>query len=220
MRSLSIEPIQGAFYAASNYGKMFFSKFREQRKIEVSQNIHAIDPEVEHYILSDTNLLAIKGTPEYKTSVSEDSPTNRILTSLYSHDRFIFIIQYGLCYKETTDKNGIRHIEKHIMRYPQLFATLAIKDKLNEGVHKGIIWHTQGSGKTELAFLNVYYLRDYFQKQGRIAKFYFIVDRLDLATQAKAEFESRGRHQDGAIEPRRDGSIDVKGKRIRVIRSL
>lgn len=78
------------------------------------------------------------------------------------------------------------------MRYPQIFATLAIRDKLDKGVHKGIIWHTQGSGKTELACLNVYYLRDYFQRQGRIAKFYFIVDRIDLATQAKNEFEARG----------------------------
>lgn len=187
-----IEPIQGAFYAASNYGKMFFSKFREQRKEEVNCNIREIDPETEHYILADTNLLSIKGTPEYASSISGDSPTNRILTSLYSRERFILIIQYGLCYKETTDKNGIRRIEKHIMRYPQIFATLAIRDKLDSGVHKGIIWHTQGSGKTELAFLNVYYLRDYFQRQGRIAKFYFIVDRLDLATQAKNEFEARG----------------------------
>lgn len=78
------------------------------------------------------------------------------------------------------------------MRYPQIFATMAIRDKLNEGVKKGIIWHTQGSGKTALAYSNVNFLRDYYQRNGKIAKFYFIVDRLDLATQAKAEFESRG----------------------------
>mgnify|MGYP000826123910 CR=1 FL=1 len=90
------------------------------------------------------------------------------------------------------DKNGIKHIEKHIMRYPQIFATLAIRVRLSEGVKKGVIWHTQGSGKTALAFSNVHFLRDYYQNQGKIAKFYFIVDRLDLATQAKAEFEARG----------------------------
>ena len=93
-------------------------------------------------------------------------------------------------------KNGnkytIKHIEKHIMRYPQIFATLAIRDRLSEGVKKGVIWHTQGSGKTALTFSNVHFLRDYYQNQGKIAKFYFIVDRLDLATQAKAEFEARG----------------------------
>lgn len=80
------------------------------------------------------------------------------------------------------------------MRYPQFFATLSIEKKLNEGAQHGIIWHTQGSGKTALAFHNVRYLRDYYQKQGKIAKFYFIVDRLDLLTQASEEFAARGFH--------------------------
>jgi type I restriction enzyme R subunit len=38
------------------------------------------------------------------------------------------------------------------MRYPQIFATKAIENKLESGIKKGIIWHTQGSGKTALAF--------------------------------------------------------------------
>ena len=67
------------------------------------------------------------------------------------------------------------------MRYPQLFATKAIEAKLDEGIKKGIIWHTQGSGKTALAYYHVRYLTDYFQKQKVIPKFYFIVDRIDLA---------------------------------------
>ena len=187
-----IEPIQGAFYASSNYGKMFFSKFREQRKGALQHKIRPIDSDTENFILQDTNLVSIKGTPEYISSLDPDSPTNRIVTSLYIPERIKFILNYGLCYKTTTDKNGVRHIEKHIMRYPQLFATMAITDKLSVGVKKGIIWHTQGSGKTALAFSNVHYLTDYFQAQGKIAKFYFIVDRLDLAIQAKEEFEARG----------------------------
>ena len=187
-----IEPIQGAYYASSNYGKMFFSKFREQRQEELDRGLVSIDEEVENFILRDNNLLSIKSTPEYQSSIDAHSPTNRIISSLYSKQRVLFLLQYGICYKTTTDKNGITHIEKHIMRYPQLFATLAIKDRLEDGVKKGVIWHTQGSGKTALAFSNVHYLRDYYQSKGQIAKFYFIVDRLDLATQAKEEFEARG----------------------------
>lgn len=34
-----IEPIQGAFYASSSYGKMFFSKFREQRAEELVKQL-------------------------------------------------------------------------------------------------------------------------------------------------------------------------------------
>ena len=188
-----IEPIQGAFYASSSYKRMFFSKFREQREDELKADMQSIVTETEEFVLSDNNLIAIKGTPEYVSSLSEKSPTNRIITSLYTKERLLFLLKYGICYKTTTNKDGITEIEKHIMRYPQLFATLAIRDKLREGVRKGVIWHTQGSGKTALAYSNVQFLTDYSSKEeGKIAKFYFIVDRLDLAEQAKNEFEARG----------------------------
>jgi len=59
-------------------------------------------------------------------------------------------------------------------------------------VRKGIIWHTQGSGKTALAYYNTRFLTDYYQRQGIIPKFYFIVDRIDLLIQAQREFASRG----------------------------
>ncbi len=186
-----VEPIQGAFYASTSYEKLFFNRFREE-----NPNLHAAIPAIieenADFILKDNNLVSIKGTNEYNTNLSELSPTNRILTSLFSRERFLMLLRYGFAYVERTDKNGIKTLEKHVMRYPQFFATLAIEDKLNKGAKNGIIWHTQGSGKTALAFHNVRYLRDYYQKRGKIAKFYFIVDRLDLLTQASQEFTARG----------------------------
>ncbi len=68
-----------------------------------------------------------------------------------------------------------------------------IEKDLLQGLKKGIIWHTQGSGKkTALAFFAVHVLTDYYRKQGVIPKFYFIVDRIDLLQQASREFLSRG----------------------------
>jgi type I restriction enzyme R subunit len=78
------------------------------------------------------------------------------------------------------------------MRYPQLFATNAIEKIIQNGKKKGIIWHTQGSGKTALSYFNVAYLTDFYQRKNIIPKFYFIVDRIDLMDQAKKEFSSRG----------------------------
>ena len=78
------------------------------------------------------------------------------------------------------------------MRYPQYFATRAIEETIAKGVKKGVIWHTQGSGKTALAFFNIRYLTNYFSKQGIVPQFYFVVDRLDLADQAFKEFTKRG----------------------------
>src|SRR6185437_5589664 len=110
--------------------------------------------------------------------------------SLLSRERIAFILKYAIAYVDD-EIDGKITILKHIMRYPQLFATKAIEQKLNSGVNKGIIWHTQGSGKTALAFYNVKFLTDYFQKKNTIAKFYFIVDRIDLANQAATEFANR-----------------------------
>lgn len=188
-----VEPIEGAFYASSSYEKLFFNRFREEDST-IHSSVCPVDPDIEEIILMDNNLVTIKGTEEYAINISEYTPTNRILTSLFTHSRFNMFLKYGFAYVERTDKNGIKTLQKHIMRYPQFFATLAIEKKLDAGVKHGIIWHTQGSGKTALAFHNVRYLRDYFQRQGKVAKFYFVVDRLDLLTQASEEFAARGLH--------------------------
>lgn len=188
-----VEPIEGAFYASSSYDKLFFNRFREENP-QIYSILNPIDAEVEEFILKDNNLVSIRDTNEYITNLQESTPTNRILTSLFSHKRILKLFKYGFAYIERTDKNGIKSLQKHVMRYPQFFATLAIEQKLNSGIKHGIIWHTQGSGKTALAYHNVRYLKDYYQRQGRITKFYFIVDRLDLLTQAGEEFAARGLH--------------------------
>jgi type I restriction enzyme R subunit len=95
------------------------------------------------------------------------------------------------------------------MRYPQIFATKAIKRKIDEGIRKGIIWHTQGSGKTALAFYSVHFLTDYFKKKSIVPKFYFIVDRIDLLDQASREFRSRGLHVH-TIDSRDEFAADIK----------
>lgn len=183
----SIEPIQGAFYATTSRGDVSFNCFREEEAFDLSQLLQPEDDNRENCILKDNNLAAIKYSPEFITNKEPTSPTNRLLTSLFSRERLALVLQYALAYVQET--NGI---EKHIMRYPQLFATKAIERKLDSGVRKGIIWHTQGSGKTALSCYNVHYLTDYFQGKGIIPKFYFIVDRIDLLNQAKREFTIRG----------------------------
>ncbi|MFC1987924.1 type I restriction endonuclease [Chloroflexota bacterium] len=189
----SIVPIQGAFYASSSYSDLFFNCFREEDH-SIYSRIREEDKKQEAYILQDTNLVSIFGTPEYETNKKSHTPTNRVLTSLFNKDRLKMILKYAFTYVRRTDKNGISTLEKHIMRYPQLFATLAIENNLVRNINRGIVWHTQGSGKTALAYFNVRYLTDLFQREGKIVKFYFIVDRLDLMKQASDEFKARGLH--------------------------
>lgn len=186
-----IEPLQGAYYATSAYSDLNFNYFREEETLNLAQLLTSESDELENLVLKDNNLIAIKHSPEFKTNKQFNTPTNLLLTSLLSKDRLAFLLKYAIAYVEEEIKGKIV-TQKHIMRYPQLFATKAIERKLNEGVNKGIIWHTQGSGKTALAYYNVKFLTDYFQKRNIIPKFYFIVDRIDLANQASSEFGNRG----------------------------
>ncbi|WP_421326109.1 type I restriction endonuclease subunit R [Aeromonas veronii] len=181
------EPVQGAFYASSSYHKPVFNYFREEEILNLTALLKSVSDEEELRVLKDNNLEVIRSNPEFQTNKQPERPTNRICTSLVSRDRLVFILRYALAYVAETDG-----LQKHVMRYPQLFATKAIERKLNEGVKKGIIWHTQGSGKTALTYYNVRFLTDYFQKQLVIPKFYFIVDRLDLLQQSQREFTARG----------------------------
>lgn len=183
----AIDPVQGAFYAASTYGQAHFNYFREERAAELIAAVGPLPGETEDAILVDTNLVSITGTPEFERNKAPDTPTHRLLTSLFSRRRLAFFLQYAFAWLD--DEDGI---QKHVMRYPQLFATLAIADRLAAGVRKGIVWHTQGSGKTALAYYNVRFLTDWFQQQGQVPRFYFIVDRLDLLRQARDEFRLRG----------------------------
>ena len=81
--------------------------------------------------------------------------------------------------------------QKHIMRYPQFFASRKIIERLEAGGKGGIIWHTHGSGKTGLSAFCLRVISDYYQKSNITARFFFVVDRLDLLRQASIEFQKR-----------------------------
>lgn len=197
-----IVPVQGAFYCTTARKTASFNCFREEnpRNLSVAPfnadfPYKEIDADVERKILQDFNCEIIHTSSEYKTNLDVYTPTNRILTSMCSPQRILFILKYGITYvryqKEIDGK--IESIEqKHIMRYQQMFASLTVREKIDKGITSGIIWHTQGSGKTALAYNLTKVLSDYFSKNNKVAKFYFIVDRLDLLSQASEEFAARG----------------------------
>tara|TARA_R110000737_G_scaffold282984_1_gene289653 strand:- start:13345 stop:16458 length:3114 start_codon:yes stop_codon:yes gene_type:complete len=197
-------PIEGAFYATASYQKPSFNYFREEQQFNLNELLSTVEDADETAILKDNNLLSIKQSPEFAKNKSPETPTNRICTSLLQHDRLAFLLEYALAYVK--ERSGL---QKHVMRYPQMFATKAIEKTLDDGIKKGIIWHTQGSGKTALAYYNVKYLTSYFQKKNEIAKFYFIVDRLDLLIQAGREFKARGLKVHN-IESREAFAKDIK----------
>ncbi|WQW41784.1 type I restriction endonuclease subunit R [Helicobacter pylori] len=189
-------PDQGAFYSAS-YSPIF-QRFVEANKLDITppppeneqnhQNHRSLE-EIQKSVLNEFNL---KDT-DYQESPKE-TPTNSLLTSFCSHKRLCFILKYGISFlKEKSE------FKKHIWRYAQMFASLNVLKELQKHYEtnpkdplKGIIWHTQGSGKTALTYHLTKLIRDFFSPLNKKTKFYFIVDRLDLLEQAKNEFLKRG----------------------------
>lgn len=197
-----IVPIQGAFYCTAARECAPFNCFREENpsNLPIAPFIKEypyenIKQEEEKRILSDFNCQVIHHTPEYQTNLDVNTPTNRILTSMCSPERLLFLIKYGIAYvkmEKEVDGKIESTDQKHIMRYQQMFASLAIREQLRDGATSGVVWHTQGSGKTALSYYLTYVLSDYYAKHNMVAKFYFIVDRIDLLEQATQEFEARG----------------------------
>ncbi len=191
-------PDQGVFYSAS-YSPIF-QRFVEANRLDITppppendqshQNHRSLE-EIQKHILNEFNL---KDTDTLESP--KETPTNSLLTSFCSHKRLCFILKYGISFlKEKSE------FKKHIWRYAQMFASLNILKELQKHYEtnpkdplKGIIWHTQGSGKTALTYHLTKLIRDFFSRSNlnKKTKFYFIVDRLDLLEQAKSEFLKRG----------------------------
>ena len=183
---------QGSYYGSNAYSKTKFNAFKEEREVDFLHSIGPLTDEQIDFVLEDMKRFALKSQPEFTTNLNHDTPCNAFLSSLYTKERLLFLLRFGLVYVEEESKDGQMQLQKHVMRYPQYFATRAIEETIAKGIKKGVIWHTQGSGKTALAFFNIRYLTNYFSKQGIVPQFYFVVDRLDLADQAFKEFTKRG----------------------------
>ena len=183
---------QGSYYGSNAYSKTKFNAFKEEREEDFLHSLATLTEDQIDFVLDDMNHFALKSQPEFTINLNSDTPCNAFLSSLYQKGRLLFMLRFGLVYVEEESKDGQMQLQKHVMRYPQYFATRAIEETIAKGVKKGVIWHTQGSGKTALAFFNIRYLTNYFSKEGIVPQFYFVVDRLDLADQAFKEFTKRG----------------------------
>lgn len=202
-QSNGITPVEGVFYCTGAKQRAAFNCFWEENSLNKpiapynqEYPYKDIDPILEKRILADFNNHSLYCVSEYHTNLDVNTPTNRVITSMCSPERLLFLIKYGITYYHKTREKPDGSLEqinqKHIMRYQQFFAAMTVRQKMAQGCKSGIIWHTQGSGKTALSYHLSYVLSDYFASINKVAKFYFIVDRLDLLKQAKEEFEARG----------------------------
>ena len=169
----------GSFYTSPNGQKTSFSFFREEEKLSPGKEVPS---EFIQYVLKDNRYSPTEfDTPEFQSNLDPRTPCNRFVTSLFTKERLMFMLQYGIMYLDKRVK------EKHIMRYPQFFAARKAIALLEKDRKRGIWFLTQGSGKTELSFYCIRILRDYYAKKGIVTRCYYVVDRLSLLTQVTNE---------------------------------
>ena len=177
----------GSFYTIGNAQRTTFQLWREKEKEDLDEKLGEVSEEEIKRILEDNNAIAAYDTPEFKRNISPDTPYNSFLSSLFTLDRIMFILRYGIWFKREGDD-----LERHILRYPQYYAGTHLMDDVNSAGKGGVVFHGQGTGKTETAGMAAIALTEKFSKLDTLTRHFFITDRLFLARQAVQEFQAMG----------------------------
>jgi len=108
------------------------------------------------------------------------------LASLLSKVSFLDIVQNFILFEKEKEM-----LVKKMARYQQLRATNKIVERVvTKEKRQGLIWHTQGSGKTLTMYFTAWKLR--FNKQLANPKVFILVDRVDLDDQIFETFTNAG----------------------------
>jgi type I restriction enzyme R subunit len=124
---------------------------------------------------------------------------------LFNKERLLDIIKNFVVFEKKKDG-----ITKKIARYQQIYATNKVVERVQGGERKrGLIWHTQGSGKTLTMFFTAWKLR--YSPVLQNPKVFILVDRIDLDDQVFEEFEAWGGKNLIRVESRKDLEKKLKG---------
>lgn len=127
----------GSFYTTPNGQNTSFSFFREDddRYLINYQYIDISMDEIKKVMKDCGYNPKETDTPEFAENLKTTTPCNSFVTSVFDKERFMYFLQYGIMFIDGTVP------QKHIMRYPQFFATRKIIERLEGGGKGGIIWH-------------------------------------------------------------------------------
>jgi type I restriction enzyme R subunit len=128
----------------------------------------------------------------------ENNSLETTLFALLSKINFLDIVQNFILFEKEKER-----IIKKVARYQQMRATNKIVERVvNKAKHQGLIWHTQGSGKTLTMYFTAWKLR--FNKQLANPKVFILVDRVDLDDQIFETFTNVGGKNITRITSRKD----------------
>lgn len=137
--------------------------------------------------------VARDGGADDGSSIIYDTPIEKnelgleiTLMALLEKTRLLDIIKNYIVFEKAKEQTL-----KKICRYQQMRAANKIIERVQEGkIKKGLIWHTQGSGKSLTMFFTAWKLR--FAKELKNPKVFILVDRNDLDDQITDTFLNCG----------------------------
>ena len=183
-------PVRGAYYAASTYNDLVVHPFEEEER-EISCRIDPPDPDEVSRILRDNRAEALCDDPAFLSSLSPNSPTHRLLTSLFQANRFLFFLQYGIYYSAAGGADEKTHVVKHVIRPPQLFAIHTLDHQLRNTQSECIL-HVNHGARPEIAFVLIHYMNDYFGRISRQVQYDYLTDSPTQAQILISTFRSLG----------------------------
>jgi len=134
----------------------------------------------------------------------EDGELEITLVALLEKERLLDILQNFIIFEKEKERTV-----KKIARYQQLRATNKIVGRVLDGEKKrGLIWHTQGSGKSLTMFFTAWKLR--YNKVLKNPKVFVLVDRIDLDDQIYETFVNCGGKNVIRVESRIDLEKKIK----------
>lgn len=142
--------------------------------------------------------------PRAETKLFEEE-LDSTLHFLLSKEQLLDVIKNFIVFEKKKDG-----ITKKITRYQQFYATNKIVERVRGGdAKKGLIWHTQGSGKTLTMFFTAWKLR--YDPELKNPKVFILIDRIDLDDQVFEEFEAWGGQNLIRVDSRKDLEKKIKG---------
>ncbi len=142
--------------------------------------------------------------PHSESKMFEDE-LDSTLYFLFEKERLLDVLKNFIVFEKKKDGSI-----KKMARYQQLYASNKIVERVKDGDHKkGLIWHTQGSGKTLTMFFTAWKLR--YAPELKNPKVFILIDRIDLDDQVFEEFEAWGGQNLIRVESRKDLEKKIKG---------
>ena len=124
-------PMDGAFFAAVMTDGFPLHTLRGGRA--VLRRTLTRNEEEERRILKDAGIGQSPHTLAFRRGLSPEKPAHRMLTALFSPERFLFLLRYGIRYMRETDPAGKEYLTRRMLTIPQLSALRSLPGKAARG---------------------------------------------------------------------------------------